>query len=51
MSYETIEREVKICMFDQYGTVVDMQDGLTKVAAPFLEKKGWKGDPNSFATT
>lgn len=50
MSYETIKSEVKICMFDQYGTVVDMQGGLTKIAAPFLEKKGWKGDPNSFVT-
>jgi 2-haloacid dehalogenase len=27
-----------------------MQGGLTKIAAPFLEKKGWKGDPNSFVT-
>lgn len=50
MSYETIKSEVKICMFDQYGTVVDMQGGLTKIAAPFLENKGWKGDPNSFVT-
>jgi 2-haloacid dehalogenase len=50
VSYETIKSEVKICMFDQYGTVVDMQGGLTKIAAPFLEKKGWKGDPNSFVT-
>lgn len=50
MSYEAIKSEVKICMFDQYGTVVDMQGGLTKIAALFLEKKGWKGDPNSFVT-
>ncbi|WP_050402199.1 haloacid dehalogenase type II [Bradyrhizobium embrapense] len=50
MSFETIKRDVKICMFDQYGTVVDMQDGLTKIATPFLQKKGWKGDPNSFVT-
>jgi 2-haloacid dehalogenase len=50
MSFETIKRDVKICMFDQYGTVVDMQGGLTRIAAPFLEKKGWKGDPNSFVT-
>ncbi|WP_050424705.1 haloacid dehalogenase type II [Bradyrhizobium tropiciagri] len=50
MSFETIKRDVKICMFDQYGTVVDMQGGLTKIAAPFLAKKGWKGDPNSFVT-
>lgn len=50
MSFETIKRDVKICMFDQYGTVVDMQGGLTKIATPFLAKKGWKGDPNSFVT-
>ncbi|MBR1205183.1 MULTISPECIES: haloacid dehalogenase type II [unclassified Bradyrhizobium] len=50
MDSETIKREVKICMFDQYGTVVDMQGGLTRIATPFLQKKGWKGDPNSFVT-
>lgn len=50
MNYETIKSDVKICMFDQYGTVVDMQGGLVKIAKPFLEKKGWKGDPNSFVT-
>src|SRR5215472_19296165 len=37
-------------MFDQYGTVVDIQAGLTDVAAPFLKSKGWHGDPNSFVT-
>jgi 2-haloacid dehalogenase len=50
MSYEAIANEVKACMFDQYGTVVDMQGGLTEVAAPFLKGKGWKGNPNSFVT-
>jgi 2-haloacid dehalogenase len=37
-------------MFDQYGTVVDMQGGLTKIAAPYLRAKGWEGNPNSFVT-
>lgn len=37
-------------MFDQYGTVVDMQGGLTKIAAPYLREKGWTGNPNSFVT-
>jgi 2-haloacid dehalogenase len=50
MSYETIKNEVKICMLDQYGTVVDMQGGLVKIATPFLQKKGWTGNPNSFVT-
>jgi 2-haloacid dehalogenase len=37
-------------MFDQYGTVVDMQTGLVEVATPFLRAKGWQGNPNSFVT-
>ena len=37
-------------MFDQYGTVVDMQKGLTEIAAPFLRDKGWTGNPGSFVT-
>src|SRR5215467_11509879 len=41
---------IKVCMFDQYGTVVDMQTGLREAAAPFLAAKGWRGDPNSFVT-
>jgi 2-haloacid dehalogenase len=47
---DDLKRTVKICMFDQYGTVVDMQGGLTKIATPFLQAKGWKGNPNSFVT-
>ena len=50
MSNESIRNTVKVCMFDQYGTVVDMQGGLTLIARPFLKEKGWKGDPNSFVT-
>ena len=41
---------IKVCMFDQYGTVVDMQGGLTAMATPFLRDKGWTGNPNSFVT-
>jgi 2-haloacid dehalogenase len=37
-------------MFDQYGTVVDMQSGLTEIAAPFLKSKGWAGNPSAFVT-
>jgi 2-haloacid dehalogenase len=37
-------------MFDQYGTVVDMQSGLVEAATPFLRAKGWQGKPNSFVT-
>ncbi|MFB9269533.1 haloacid dehalogenase type II [Bradyrhizobium erythrophlei] len=50
MNDEAIKNEVKVCMFDQYGTVVDMQGGLTQIATPFLKAKGWKGDPNAFVT-
>ena len=37
-------------MFDLYGTVVDMQDGLTRAAAPYLKAKGWAGDPARLVT-
>jgi 2-haloacid dehalogenase len=47
---EAIKETVKVCMFDQYGTVVDMQGGLTAVVAPYLKKKGWGGNPNAFVT-
>jgi 2-haloacid dehalogenase len=47
---DDLKRSIKICMFDQYGTVVDMQGGLTEVATPYLRGKGWTGDPHSFVT-
>jgi len=47
---QKLKDTVKVCMFDQYGTVVDMQGGLVKIAMPFLKKKGWMGNPNSFVT-
>src|ERR1700730_10176172 len=47
---DDLKASIKVCMFDQYGTVVDMQTGLTEAAAPFLAAKGWQGDPNSFVT-
>jgi 2-haloacid dehalogenase len=50
VSYEAIKNDVKACMFDQYGTVVDMQGGLTAIATPFLKAKGWSGNANSFVT-
>jgi 2-haloacid dehalogenase len=37
-------------LFDQYGTIVDMQRGLVEAATPFLRQKGWTGDPNRFVT-
>jgi 2-haloacid dehalogenase len=47
---QSLKSSIKLCMFDQYGTVVDMQAGLRDFAAPFLQAKGWAGDPNSFVT-
>ena len=48
--YDALKRKIKMCMFDQYGTVVDMQGGLVTIATPFLKEKGWGGNPNSFVT-
>ena len=47
---DALKRTVRACMFDQYGTVVDMQSGLVEVATPYLKAKGWTGKPNSFVT-
>jgi 2-haloacid dehalogenase len=47
---DALKRTIKVCMFDQYGTVVDMQSGLTAIATPYLKSKGWSGNPNSFVT-
>jgi 2-haloacid dehalogenase len=47
---EILKREIKVLVFDQYGTVVDMQKGLTEAVTPFLKKKGWTGEPSSFVT-
>jgi len=40
----------KVVFFDQYGTVVDMQKGLTEAVTPFLRSKGWSGEPYRFVT-
>lgn len=47
---EELKSSIKVCMFDQYGTVVDMQTGLWEVAVDFLKAKGWKGNANEFVT-
>jgi 2-haloacid dehalogenase len=47
---ELLKREIKVLAFDQYGTIVDMQGGLTEAVTPFLKAKGWRGDPSSFVT-
>ena len=45
-----LKGKIKVCMFDQYGTVVDMQKGLTGVVTPYLKEKGWNGRPDAFVT-
>ena len=47
---EVLRREIKALAFDQYGTIVDMQKGLTEAVTPFLKGKGWAGNANSFVT-
>jgi 2-haloacid dehalogenase len=47
---EVLHREIRCLVFDQYGTIVDMQKGLVEAVTPFLAKKGWTGKPNSFVT-
>src|SRR5919198_3999389 len=47
---EVLRREIKALAFDQYGTIVDIQKGLTEAVTPFLKRKSWDGKPNSFVT-
>ena len=49
-SVGVIRREVTTLVFDQYGTIVDMQGGLAEAVTPFLAGKGWGGDPHRFVT-
>lgn len=45
-----LAREINVLIFDLYGTIVDMQKGLTDAATPFLTEKGWSGEPHRFVT-
>jgi len=47
---ETFRRDVRICMFDLYGTVVDMQGGLTRAVTPYLKAKGSAIEPGRLVT-
>jgi 2-haloacid dehalogenase len=50
MLAQALKAKIKVCMFDQYGTVVDMQKGLTEAVTPYLRRKGWNGRPDAFVT-
>jgi 2-haloacid dehalogenase len=47
---EALKQQVHVLMFDLYGTVVDMQGGLTAAVTPLLEAKGWNGRPDALVT-
>ena len=47
---DMLKRETKAVLFDQYGTVVDMQTGLTEVVRAYFTKKGVTTDPHRFVT-
>ncbi len=47
---DTIRHEVRICMFDLYGTVVDMQAGLTRAVTHYLAAKGSAIEPGRLVT-
>jgi 2-haloacid dehalogenase len=47
---DALKRTIKALAFDQYGTIVDMQKGLTQAVTPFLRQKGWTGEPDRFVT-
>ena len=47
---DALRRETKVLLFDQYGTIVDMQAGLTKVAAAFFAERNVDIDPGKFVT-
>jgi 2-haloacid dehalogenase len=40
----------KVLTFDLYGTVVDIQTGLTEVVTRYVKEKGWQGRPGSLVT-
>jgi 2-haloacid dehalogenase len=47
---EALKAKIRVCLFDQYGTVVDMQTGLTEAVTPYLRDKSWSGRPDALVT-
>jgi 2-haloacid dehalogenase len=47
---DPFQGEAHTLMFDLYGTLVDMQGGLTSAVTPFLQRKGWMGSPDALVT-
>jgi 2-haloacid dehalogenase len=50
LGLQELKKTLRVVMFDQYGTVVDIQGELVKAIEPFLAKKGYKGSANSLVT-
>jgi 2-haloacid dehalogenase len=42
--------DIQVLMFDLYGTVVDMQTGLTEAIGPFLKERGFARAPSALVT-
>jgi 2-haloacid dehalogenase len=49
-SPDELKAAVTVLTFDLYGTVVDMQRGLSEAVTPYLEARGWRGRPDAFVT-
>lgn len=47
---EEIRAECHTLMFDLYGTLVDIQGGLTLALTPYLQRKGWNGRADAMVT-
>jgi 2-haloacid dehalogenase len=47
---DLFDGEVHTLMFDLYGTLVDMQGGLTRAVTPYVKSKGWSGRPDALVT-
>ena len=47
---DEIRTDCHTLMFDLYGTLVDMQGGLTAAVTPYLRDKGWTGRPDALVT-
>ena len=41
---------IEALVFDLYGTVVDMQRGLTEAIGPFLKERGFRREPSALVT-
>lgn len=51
MVRQPLDTGISTVMFDFYGTVVDMQGGLTEVVTPYLAEKGYTVNPASRVVT